>query len=95
MDSRVFNHADQQRYEITVNDEMLGELQYRDSEHTIELFHTQVDARMRGQGLAEKLAIFALGEARAQGKTVYPTCPFVLRYLAAHPEYQDLIVQRD
>jgi uncharacterized protein len=37
------------------------------------------------------LARFALDDARARGLRVRPDCPFVARFIRAHPEYQDLV----
>jgi predicted GNAT family acetyltransferase len=33
----------------------------------------------------------ALSNARAEGLAVRPFCPFVRSYIAAHPEYVDLV----
>jgi predicted GNAT family acetyltransferase len=47
---------------------------------------------LRGRGVGEALAETAFAYARAQGMRVVPTCPYVQRWLAKHPEQGDVVV---
>jgi len=70
-----------------------GELVYSQiAPHTLELVHTEVEPKLRGRGLAEALAEAAIEHVRTHGWHVVPTCPYVRRWLAKHPEHKDLIV---
>jgi hypothetical protein len=60
--------------------------------NTLDLYHTFVPPPLRGQGIASKLAEAALEYAAERGHTVAASCPFVARYIAAHPRYQPLLV---
>jgi|HubBroStandDraft_3_1064219.scaffolds.fasta_scaffold02729_7 predicted GNAT family acetyltransferase len=53
--------------------------------------HTEVPPELRGHGIAERLVRGALDDARRRGDHVIPTCPFVRRFLARHPDYGDLV----
>jgi predicted GNAT family acetyltransferase len=72
-----------------------GELTYEQiAPHTLELIHTQIEPSLRGQGVAEALALAAIVYAREHALHIIPTCPYVQRWLAKHPEHKDLVVAR-
>ena len=52
--------------------------------------HTYVPDALRGQGLAEELLDALLSDARAQGFTIVPLCPFVASQARRHPEWAAL-----
>jgi predicted GNAT family acetyltransferase len=55
----------------------LGELVYaRSGEGTVNVEHTEVDAALRGQGVARQLLDALVGWARATGTRVQATCPY-------------------
>lgn len=84
--------ADQRRFVIR-DEQGTGELRYNIIGSRIVLEHTEVSPAMRGRGVAASLARAALEYARANELTVIPVCPFVISYLARHPEYQTLLGQ--
>ena len=53
--------------------------------------HTVVPAALEGRGIGSALAKAALDDAREQGFTVIPRCPFFRAYIQRHPEYEDLV----
>lgn len=53
--------------------------------------HTFTEPAARGRGLAAKVTRAALDEARDRHVLVRPVCPFVVDYVAAHPEYTDVL----
>jgi predicted GNAT family acetyltransferase len=53
--------------------------------------HTEVDDAFEGQGLGSQLAAGALDDVRRLGKRVVPRCPFIAKFIAHHPEHQDLV----
>ena len=52
--------------------------------------HTYVPDSLRGHGLAEELLQALLDDARAQGFTIVPLCPFVAGQARRHLEWADL-----
>ena len=87
----ITDNPDQHRYEIRVDDELAGFVQYRRREGLIALIHTEIDTRFEGRGLASQLIAAVLDEARAAGVRVFPFCPFVNEYISRHPSYVDLV----
>ena len=53
--------------------------------------HTEVDQELQERGLGSTLVRAALDQVRESTTVrIGATCPFVRRFLAEHPEYQDL-----
>ncbi|HEV7398685.1 MAG TPA: GNAT family N-acetyltransferase [Solirubrobacterales bacterium] len=85
------DNADEERYEIRVDGEPAGLLQYRLRPGLIELVHTEIDEEFEGRGLGSRLISFALDNARDRGLAVLPFCPFVNDYIRRHRQYVDLV----
>ena len=79
------------RYEISVDGEPAGFTQYLDRDHQRIFFHTEVDERFSGRGLANKLITGALTDTRAAGRRIVPVCPFVAAYLKRHDDFADIV----
>lgn len=79
------------RYEIRVDGELAGFLQYRLHPELIELVHTEIDEEFEGRGFGSQLISFALDDARKRGLAVLPFCPFVNDYVKRHRQYVDLV----
>jgi uncharacterized protein len=90
-DIRVVDVPDRSRFEIRVDGEVAGFSEYRRRPGLIAFVHTLIDPRFEGQGLASQLVRTALSEARSDGLSVLPFCPFVQAYIAGHTEYLDLV----
>ena len=88
---RVADNVRDSRFDITVNGELAGTLEYHRAGTTIELRHTLIDPRFEGRGLGSQIVREALDSARAQGLAVLPTCPFTRGYIQRHREYVDLV----
>jgi len=79
------------RYEVHVGGELAGYIMYGLRGRQIDLVHTEVNPRFRGEGLASQLARFSLDDARARNLTVLPTCPYVRSWIRKHSGYADLV----
>jgi predicted GNAT family acetyltransferase len=90
-DISVVDVPDRSRFEIRVDGEVAGFTEYRRRPGLIAFIHTLTDPRFEGQGLASDLVRTALSEARSQGLSVLPFCPFVRAHIARHTEYLDLV----
>lgn len=66
----------------------------RRADGTLDYRHTFVPPALRGRGTGARLVLRALDHARDQGVKIIPTCPFVERVIADHPEYRDLVAER-
>lgn len=80
------------RYEIHVNDELAGFLDYQRVSGLISLPHTEIDPSFSGRGLGSQLVQFALDDITASGgNAVDPECPFVADWIDQHPDYAYLV----
>jgi len=93
MSNVVSNAPDLARYEIHVDGELGGMIEYAldDSAGTIEFKHTIVLPSHRGQGLGGELVEHAFADARSAGLKVIPSCPFAASWVREHPEVADLL----
>ena len=53
--------------------------------------HTEVPAALRGRKVGEQLVRRAVEDARADGVTIVPLCPFAKAQIARHPDWQDVL----
>ena len=90
-DIRVVEVPERSRFEVRVDGEVAGYSEYRRRPGLIAFIHTLIDPRFEGQGLGSKLVREALSEARSEGLSILPICPFVRGYIASHSEYHDLV----
>lgn len=90
-DVRVRANPEQLRYEIWVGAELAGFTEYRRHGPEADFVHTEIGERFGGRGLASRLIREALDDARQQGWSVLPYCPFVKAFIAKHEEYLDLV----
>jgi predicted GNAT family acetyltransferase len=92
MSVEVQDNPGQRRFEIAVDGTMAGMAAYRVRDGVVVVTHSEIDPQFRGQGLASELARQTLDALRARGEQVVPSCPFFAKYVAEHPEYDDIIV---
>lgn len=81
-------------FEARDGESAVGFVDYRVLDETrVELVHTEVDDAHQGRGIAGELVRAALDHARAEGRRVVPSCPYVARWLTRHPgDYDDVVV---
>ena len=89
----VRDNPDELRYELLVDDDVVGEIRYRLAPDAIALVHTEVSPSLEGKGFGARLVAGALDDIRSRGLHVVPICPFVRGYIRRHPDYGDLVVR--
>lgn len=87
----VTDNPERSRLEAHVDGELAGWLDYRPAGPSIIVAHTEVADGHARQGLGGRLVRRALEAARADGKTVIPTCPFANAYIDRHPELDEFL----
>jgi uncharacterized protein len=87
----VADAPDRERYELSVEGEVVGFTSYRARPGLIAFFHTEVEERVQGRGFADRLIRFALEDARARDLAVLPFCPFVKAFIERHREFEVLV----
>jgi len=91
MDLEVTDNPGKARFEITADGELAGFALYHLRGAELTFTHTETDDRFRGHGLGGRLVQASLDEARERHLAVLPYSPFVQSWIAAHPEYADLV----
>ena len=90
----IADNPGQSRYELMADGQLAAWAEYRRDGDTLRFTHTEVQGAYEGQGLASRLATFALDDARRQGLRAVAQCPFMAGYVERHPEYADLVAPR-
>jgi predicted GNAT family acetyltransferase len=80
-----------ERYELSIDGEVVGFTDYRARPGLIAFVHTEVAERLQGRGLADRLIRFALEDARTRGLAVLPFCPFVKAFIERQREFEALV----
>ena len=89
--SEPFGIIDQtaaRRWELRVDGELAGLLNYRVSDDRISFVHIEIYPRFEGRGYANALTRAALDATIGRGLAIDPQCPFVREFVHEHPEYQ-------
>lgn len=81
------------RYDLLVDGERVGEIDYAIEGDRIHLTHTQVSKDRREKGLAGSFVRMVLDSLREDSRdlTLVPDCPYVAHWLTENPEYNDLL----
>ena len=79
------------RYEAVV-DGHVAEMTYSRAGATLIIIdHTGVPDALRGRGVGLALVARGVEDARAEGRSIIPLCPFAKAQIARHPEWQDVL----
>ena len=97
MTTTVADNPASSRFEIAIDGELAGFLDYRKHGDEYALPHTRVFTQYEGHGVGSELVSAALAEIAARGGTVLPYCPFVPKVIRDNPEFVELVPrdQRD
>lgn len=84
-------NEERSRYEVLVDGEAAGYIDYRLNGDSITAIHTRVGEEFQGMGLAGRLATELLEDARRTGRNVLPQCGYVASFIERNEEYLDLV----
>ena len=90
----ITDNPERNRFEVLVEDTVIGWQSYRRYKNHIVLMATEIDPQWRGRGVSSALIDGVLGLIRAAGHTVVPRCKLTGDYLFRHPEYRDLVTDQ-
>jgi predicted GNAT family acetyltransferase len=80
----ITNNVVAQRYELAIDDQLVGYAQYRETDSTVTFIHTEVLPGYAGKGYGGLLAEGAVRDVRTRQKQVLSHCSFIDRYLQSH-----------
>lgn len=86
----IKDNPDRSRYEMPVEGGETAFVLYRREGDIAVLTHAEVPPQLSGRGIGSELVRGTLEAIRAEGGKVIPRCSFVRRYMAEHPEFDDL-----
>jgi len=73
---------------------VIGECEYViDEEGVWEIVHTGVREAYGGQGIAKKLVLCLITEARRQGVKIRPICSYAKKVMIGNDEFKDVCVE--
>ncbi len=78
------------KYTIAVDGQTVGLAAFADRDNQRVFYHTEVDERFGGRGLATIVIGEGLAATRADGKRVVAVCPTVADFIKKHPEFNDI-----
>jgi uncharacterized protein len=80
------------RYELVLDDAVIGYADHRVVAENIEVFpHTVIEPAHQGQGMAAVLVQGALDDVRSRGVQIVPSCWYVAQWIERNPDYTDLV----
>ncbi|MET3808021.1 putative GNAT family acetyltransferase [Nakamurella sp. UYEF19] len=79
------------RFRLCVEGEEAVVLDYVDRPGIWDIVHTYSDPRFRGTGVASTLVQRVFDDARAAGRKIVPSCPYIPVWLSRHPQESDLV----
>lgn len=89
-DPDIRDNAEAHRYELEVEGQT-AVVVYNPVAGGLLVTETLVPEALEGRGIASRLARHVLGDIRARGLVILPTCPFFAGYLKKHPEHADIV----
>ncbi|NUT35567.1 MAG: N-acetyltransferase [Hamadaea sp.] len=94
MEITVTDVPDKDRFEAhTADGTLAGFVTYQLTGTIIVYTHTEVDPAFEGKGVASTLARAVMDDAKAQGRTVVPICPYISKWLEKHHEYDGIVAR--
>ena len=86
-------HGRKGAFYIEENGEWIAELTYLKSNDTMTIDHTEVDEKLRGEGVAQDLVKAAVEYARENNLKIRAVCPYAKKVIERTPEFQDVLQQ--
>ncbi len=95
MATTVVDNREAGRFELHVEEQVVGHLAYERNGDVVSFLDLTTDLRRAGQGLGLVLVRKALDAVSAEGGSVLPVDPFVRDFIRRHPVYLDLVPEAE
>lgn len=73
------------------NENIIGYCQYKEEGNVWSITHTVVKQEYGGRGIAKRLVLAIIEEARNQNKKINPICSYAKKMMESSDEYKDVI----
>ncbi len=87
----VHDNPDASRYELHLDGELSGWVDYRLDGDVLSIPHVEVSSRLRGQGVSAPFLDEVLVDVRRRGLKIVPLCGYARGHVAERPELHDLL----
>lgn len=84
-------HGRKGAFYIDEDGEWIAELSYIKNGSTMTIDHTEIDEKLRGEGIGQDMVKAAVEYARKSGLKIKPACPYARKLLEGTPEFQDVL----
>ena len=95
MTTAVTDNPSASRFEISVDDELVGYLEYVEEDGEYAIPHTKILPQFRHHGLGATLVVSSLETIRDRRGSVLPYCSFVPKIMRDHPELVELVPESE
>ena len=84
-------HGQKGAFFIDEDGEWIAELTYVNNNGIMTIDHTEIDEKLRGEGIGEDMVRAAVEYARANGLKINAVCPYAKKIIDRTPEFQDVV----
>ena len=90
METIVFDKENNQSLALEDN-KQIGECQFEVKDNTWYITHTGVCPEFGGRGIAKKLVLKVIEEARKTHAKIVPICSYAAKMMIDNPDYKDVL----
>jgi len=88
----IINFNQRESRSVALNEgNIIGYCQYKEENNIWSITHTVVKQEFGGRGIAKRLVIAVIEEARKQNKKINPICSYAKKMMESSDEYKDVI----
>ena len=84
-------HGQKGAFFIDEDGEWIAELTYFKTGDTMTIDHTEIDEKLRGEGLGRDMVRAAVDYARKNGLKIDPVCPYAKKVIESTTDLQDVL----
>ena len=84
-------HGQKGAFFIDEDGEWIAELTYVNNNGIMTIDHTEIEEKLRGEGIGEDMVRAAVEYARANGLKINAVCPYAKKVIDRTPEFQDVV----
>ena len=88
----IINFNQRESRSVALNEgNIIGYCQYKEENNVWSITHTVVKQEFGGRGIAKRLVLAVIEEARNQNKKINPICSYAKKMMESSDEYKDII----
>ena len=90
----IINFNQRESRSVALNEgNIIGYCQYKEENDVWSITHTVVKQEFGGRGIAKRLVLAVIEEARKQNKKINPICSYAKKMMESSNEYKDVLNQ--